>query len=189
MIYFLLVSLLVVNCIWVSFFLWRTLRIDYVESKVLIFSFMWMVAVLVAGRLGYLAGIPIWSGLLAGGVVSVLFSRRFRWDLAEVWDLTILSSWGFGVWLFVLLHDWLYVVLCIVLMLVLFVLKQTYRKWRWYKSGKNGLVGCMGVIFWSLLIIWHDFWQMNVNIWIGAVLIGISVVAILLRSKVLLPKS
>lgn len=175
--------------LWTSFYFWRILRIDYVESQVLIFSAAWYVFTLIAVRVGLMFHVPVWAGLLAGVAVCVGVGWRLKWDFGELWDLDLQATFGLGAIYFSYLHEWIYVLATVLAGLLLYGVKRSYRRWRWYKSGKNGLVGSLGLILWAIIFISHDFWQMSLNLWIGAVVLTVSVVAILLRSRVLLQKS
>lgn len=163
------------------------MRLDYKEERVLAFTLFWALGVLFGGWLGLVLNMAVWGGLVGGLLVLVVFARVCRWDGWDFLDATILLGYGYGILYFGFVQNLIGVFGALFGGLLVFLTHRLYRSWRWYKSGKLGLSGLVGVGFWGGLMLGMDFDQLPG--WIGAIVLVISVVAILLRSRVSLRKS
>jgi hypothetical protein len=133
----------------ISFFIWRKMRLDYGEEKVLVFSFVWGAAVASTALLAekYLPGLSWVGGTAAGLILAIVWGVKFKWNVWEWLDIlgpaglaaagmvslisarwveaaVLFAGWGLGVWL-----------------------GSGYRRIKWYRSGKVGFSGVFCLVW------------------------------------------
>lgn len=156
----------------VSFSLWRRMRPEYEQEKILslflvvFLSFMgggilggW----LVDGRWSWWSGLGVLTGILA----LVRITSGLKWDVWEWWDELVQTGLGWGTVINLLEGKWLNAIfLCCGVIFVKWI-NNNYRKFRWYISGRLGLVGLAGVTWWlgSLLVV--AFFEPGKIYWFG----------------------
>lgn len=123
-------------------------------------------------KLGVLGGV-------SGGLIAVLGWCKFKkWDIWE-W-LDVLGFWSL---LAVLItFNWKVILVGILGMVVLGLVWNYYRSWRWYKSGKMGLVGLASLVVWSVVSVIGATKIASVPVYSAVLVTFASLVAICLRS-------
>ena len=133
----------------ISFSAWRKMRLDYGEEKVLVFTFVWGVAVagmaLLAARIS--PGLSWVGGAMAGLLVPVFWGMKWKWNVWEWMDIlgpaglaasglvsltagrwaeaaVLLVGWALGSWL-----------------------RAGYKLIKWYRSGKIGFSGVFCLVW------------------------------------------
>jgi hypothetical protein len=151
----------------VSFSLWRKMREDYPEEEILTFT-IFLSLLLVLSSWG-------WHWWSVGGVLFItwigvfLWSKKQEWDFWEWIDLLLPISMLIGV---VATISWgpnflLATILLLTGFVMLGVIKRFYRRLRWYKSGRLGFVGLVGIIWWNVVWILIAKWQPSDVYWGG----------------------
>lgn len=163
----------------IIFWVWRTMRADYDEEDILTLGL-----ILAGVAWGLSWGMKWWGlgGILAGVVLAlVLWCRLKKWNVWEWSDVVARASLMMGAILVVGTRQWLPAVMLVVGVAALWGLAKTYRKIRWYKSGKTGLVGIIGLAWWMGAWMALAPWQMYKVYLAGWILVALAV-AIYLRS-------
>ncbi len=150
----------------ISFVLWRRMREDYKEEDILTFSIFATLAALIASL-----GWRWWSigGFLITIWVAVyLWCKKKGWDYWEWLDLLLPLSLIVGIIGSVSWGPQLLLPAGILLVgyLLLVLFRSTYRSLRWYKSGRMGFVGLVGMIWWNIVWILIAKWQPS-NVYLG----------------------
>lgn len=158
------------------------MRIDYKEEKVLAFSLIWLAEIVFFGWAAGFTGLIVWGGLLGGLLTTIVFCKVFRWDVWDWLDVTLLLSFGLGVIYYSFFGNWISILLAAIGGVVVFITHRMYRRWGWYKSGKLGLSGLIGLAYWGGMHVAMDW--LGISMIIGAIVLLISVVAMGLRSRV-----
>lgn len=136
-----------------GFIFWSRLRADYKEEEVLSMSWYILVAAVIGGLIGRLAIYEPQAGIIFGGLVALIwFGRKSEinaWEEADILGVLMLAL---GVILnFSLGRNRLIMAGFMLLGLALaIIVKKNYRRFRWYKSGKPGVVGLFGLLWWSM---------------------------------------
>ncbi|MDP3955427.1 MAG: prolipoprotein diacylglyceryl transferase [bacterium] len=149
-----------------SFTLWRNLRDDYLEEDILTFTILAAVFFLLGGRILYLVDhffefgsnilswllFPLYPGFsmvgafLGASLFTYFWATNKKWNFWVIADTAILS---FLAVVLICLLGYVFiqglntalliqVLLTILALAAYFLLKNTYRKFIWYKSGKPG---------------------------------------------------
>ncbi len=130
----------------ISFWVWKTMRADYDEEDILTLS------LILAGTAWALSwGWKWWglAGVLVGVVlVQILWCRLKKWNAWEWGDVVSRASLVMGTAAALGKGWWIVSSVMGVGALGLWGLAKTYRKIGWYKSGKAGLVGLIGGMWW-----------------------------------------
>ncbi len=154
-----------------SFILWRRLRDDYDEER-LLSLWLWLVVAAWLGSGTWACGwfnvcLPPLAAIDGALILSVLtlgwWSRKYGWNFWELVDVfgpislavTILATiaWGPTLWL-TTLSATLGVILAT-------LVRSIYRDLRWYTSGRTGFVGLVALGWWGvvqLVIANFDVW-------------------------------
>ena len=163
----------------VDFWVWKTMRSDYDQEDILTLS---LILAGTAWGLGW--GWKWWglAGVLAGVILAlVVWCKLKKWDVWEWSDVVARASLGLGAAAALGKGWWVESSVLGVGVLVLWGLARVYRKIRWYKSGKMGLVGMVGAVWWMGAWMGLAPWQIS-KVYLAAwVLVGLAV-AIYLRS-------
>jgi hypothetical protein len=145
------IILILILVVVADFVLWRRWREEYTDEE--IFSFSLVVGLLAAvggvvgagAEAGHLEwGISGWGAAVAAVTGVVWWSRMRQWDAWETLDgVTPVGAWLWA--LLVLLigradGHWVQVAVAWLGLGVVAIIRLGYRRWRWYKSGKMGLV-------------------------------------------------
>ncbi|KKT77145.1 MAG: hypothetical protein UW73_C0027G0017 [Microgenomates group bacterium GW2011_GWB1_44_8] len=154
-----------------NFWVWKNKRADYEEEGIL-GLWLWLVTVTWIASWGFrwwsLGGV-----LLAVACALVFWCRKKKWDVWEWADVTTRSSLVFAGSIALAKGSWIVGLGLWGGAVVLWVIAKTYRKWRWYKSGKMGLVALIGGIWW--MGVWMLLAQRQL---IQVYLAGLSIIAI-----------
>jgi hypothetical protein len=172
-----------------SFILWRKMRVDYKEEDILTFTIF-------LALVGILASIG-WKWWSVGGVLITIWSAVYLWSKKKEWDfwewldlllplsllIGAIASAAYGV-----KYLWATGIL-LTGYFILALLRKSYRKIGWYKSGKMGFVGMAGIIWWNVAWILVANWQpsnvyfggLKLEQWIGIWSIVAAAVCIYLR--------
>ncbi len=163
----------------IGFWVWRTMRADYDEEDILT-----LILILMGTAGGLVMGWKWWGlgGVLAGVVLALILWCRFKkWNVWEWGDVVARASLVMGAISVAGNKQWLPAAALVIGVMVLWGLAKTYREFRWYKSGKAGLVGMIGGMWWMGVWIGLAPWQMY-KVYLAAwVFVGLAV-AIYLRS-------
>jgi hypothetical protein len=141
---------------WISFVVWRKMRMDYEEEQILSLAMLMAVGMvgagiaanlIVYGQLGLVRGVAMVMG------IDILWwwCRRKSWDFWE-W-LDVWTGWG----LFLLMiwsliwgpERFAYALGYGLAWIITLIAAANYRKFRWYKSGRVGFVGLFALMMWS----------------------------------------
>lgn len=163
----------------VGFWVWKKMRVDYEEEDILT-----LCLVLVGAAWGLSWGMQWWGlgGILAGVVLAlVLWCRYKKWNGWEWSDVIARASLVMGAVLVAGTRQWVVAAILAVGVAALWGLAKIYRKIRWYKSGKTGLVGMIGLAWWVGVWMALAPWQMYKVYLAGWVLVMLAV-TIYLRS-------
>ena len=156
--------------VWISFVLWRRMRSDYEEEQVL-----GLTATMAVSAIGgaYLAGIAelavgqtrIWGTVVMVVLVLWWWCKKNKWNfwewLDEVgrWSLVVLILGGLG-WG---PKGWVYASLNLIGFLLVNLISKTYRRIKWYRSGKLGIVGLVAIGWWAVVeIAVAKYWRPDV---------------------------
>jgi len=154
-----------------GFFVWRKMREEYEEEEILK-----LVMILGAAVFAGAAWARTWGAVGAGLVAMGWWCRRKDWNFWEwldtagpvglaagvfvtlnwVWSAGIAGVWAVGRW---------------------------YRRWKWYKSGRPGLVGLVAILFLALgetMVANRVDYNLYLGVWAAVAVL----VAIYLRSEV-----
>ncbi len=138
-----------------SFLIWRRLREDYPDEEIFTFN-VFVLAAGIAGALaagwlerGYFGAFSGWGMFVTGTAAIWQWCKRKKWDFWDLSDyLAVLSMW---LWLLGSLalgpERKLDMGFAAGGIIILSGVKNNYRKFRWYKSGKVGLTGLIGVLY------------------------------------------
>lgn len=178
---FILLALKIIVFIIADFVLWKKLREEYKDEEILRLT----IYIMMFGIAGYYLRYYLeGSGILLAVVLALyLWSKRNKWEFWEILDIVapILMFVWFGVtFMFVALGA----------LAVLIFVKGNYRKFRWYKSGKMGLVGLTGILLYGLYEIGVAFsgqsgiylGSLKISQIVSAFIVSYTGVAIYLRS-------
>jgi len=157
-----------IGLIFFMYLLWRDLREDYGDEKIINYAWVAMLGFLIGGRVAYglinwgvwndswINWISVWTkpgtnylGSYIGLVlVSWLMSLKNQWKFLSFMDDIIKPTLIFSSLL--MLDEWirsnfylkLFIYLCLLIgdIFLIFWLKKRYRSFTWYKSGKKGFV-------------------------------------------------
>lgn len=178
-----------------SYLLWRELREDYVEEKILTFTLLVSTSVLLGSRIFYylshlyLAGPNIFKildlrgfpgnsflGAVLGATGMIIyFSRREKWDLWVVFDEMIKMFFIFltfsNLGLYLSNRDLFTLILAAVSLIfgaISYFLTKYYRRFIWYKSGKPGFVSLLMFAIFVFFYLILDFFLKRGIVWEGA---------------------
>ena len=128
------------------FKVWREMRLDYEEDKILGLMLGMAMAAWLGGRLAWWKATSE-MGLLGAVVLAILFliwwCKRYKWNFWQWLDQLGEVSLAVGAVAsvsVVLAVGWL----------ACNLLKRYYRRFGWYESGKPGLVGVVAVWWWGM---------------------------------------
>jgi len=178
-----------------SFVLWRRLREEYDGKKILEFWILSTACVaIIGGGINWMlykrAGVWIWGGV--GGMILALWwwCKRQEW---KSWEVIDEMGWSGG-WVMAILAigrgAWERGAVYLAGLVFLKLVSQNYRRWRWYASGKPGLVGLLGMAWASgteLAIVnsgnGYLYWGgLGLSQWVGLWVLIASGVVVYLRS-------
>lgn len=141
------VLVLILAVMLAEFRLWRRMRIDAPEEDIFGLSF-W---ILVGGGLGTAVGgvIGVWSwGMFIGAAGAVwLYCQKRKWNFWEIWDEIVISIFGVGLVGGLITGMWTNAAVMAGGIILTLISGKTYRKFKWYKSGKPGFIGILGLIW------------------------------------------
>jgi prolipoprotein diacylglyceryltransferase len=189
---------LILAILWSSFILWKRLREDYPDEEIFSFNvilvFMVMAGALAGGWLewGKIGAISGWGMVITGVSALWQWCNKKKWDFWEMADfLAILSLW---MWFLGSLAwgpaaKW-GVISAAVGILVISLIKNNYKKIRWYKSGKVGLTGLMAICYFSVVQISlamvvqpKVYWDgLTASQWVSSWTVAFGLVGIYLRA-------
>lgn len=174
---------------WGSFVIWRKTRPDYPEEEILSFM-VWVaigsgIGVLVSGWIG------VW-GMLFGGTLALWRQTKTKeWDFWEWADVV----GGISLWLGAIIGGLVtlnlgYGLGMVVGAMVVSLLGRTYRRFKWYKSGKMGFIFLLSLIVLAGFEIVVEtisprtiYWVgLTVSQWIAVCTIVAATIAIYVRS-------
>jgi len=138
--------------------IWRTLWREYAKEELV--ALAWLLGIVVTMIVGWDL---TWQGVGVGAVVGIgltaLVSRIWRWnfwylgdDLVYWWATTLLglelivAGIGAGPLIWVMV-----VGKYLLLYLLAAFVRKNYRRWRWYGSGKKGIVALCWWLGWMVL--------------------------------------
>lgn len=139
------------------FVFWRGLKDDYIPSQIFSISFTVFFTLILTYVLSlyFFKQYRFWLIVLALFIGFLVGSKRSGVKFYESWDsyiLALLSS--FFVSVFILYKNWninwiLFYISIVFSFIVFFIIKNIYKSFIWYKSGKRGFPGLfsIGVFF------------------------------------------
>ncbi len=145
-----LISALVIS----SFSIWRKMRSDFTSDEIFGFTLNLVFGLTVGCLIGSVIETGRLPGLSAWGIVIGGWWALRRWCTMNKWDFWELFDWSalFGLWLwfwgsifygfgarFALAGSFAAI-------MVTWIVRKNYRKFRWYPSGKDGIVGLFSVL-------------------------------------------
>lgn len=179
-----------------DFVLWRKWREEYSDEEIILFSLWAGISSITVGILsgwwqkGEWAGnLTSWGILLGVFIAAWWWARIKKWDFWEVADtLTPILAW---LWAF--LGWWegqIEAIFALLGLLIVAWVRRGYRQWRWYKSGKLGIVALvfLGWVAISQLTVAFlrptgIYWGgLESRQWVGAYQLAFVMVAMYLRS-------
>jgi len=177
-----------------GFWVWKRMRAEYESEKILSLLARVIVGAIVFGGVSYFViyrnlGVCVWGTVAGAGVAVYWWCVNSEWDTWE-W-LDGLTAGGLVVGTVVALAGlkWQQAVGYGVGVGVVAVLAGVHRRWRWYVSGKPGLVGLIGLMWLGLVqllvanrnndgLYWGGF---ELSQWIGLWVVVACTVVIYLR--------
>lgn len=177
-----------------SFLLWRSLRDDYPEEEILTLTILATLFALGGGRIFFVLdhfsdfnfdlnkwllftrfpGFSPIGGFLAASFFVYYYTLKKHWDFWLVADHGVwayLSIFFIGLLGAVVSQPVLPMVLLgrlgmtLFSFFLVFFLKQNYRKFIWYQSGKPGFIACAVTVFYFFGMSLLDFWTGIVLYW------------------------
>jgi mannose/fructose/N-acetylgalactosamine-specific phosphotransferase system component IIC len=158
--------------IWVSFSLWRKMRSEYEQEKILSLFLVVAFSFVIGGIFGGWVVDHKWSWWTGTGVIGAIFAlikicTSMKWDAWEWWDELVQTGLGLGIIINLLGMKWISVIsLCIGFVIVKWV-NLSYRGFRWYRSGRMGLVGLIGTACWLINLLVVAFFESGGIYWFG----------------------
>lgn len=137
---------LALGFVWYSFVLWRSLREDYPEEDVLLTTVLLALTAYICSGLGRFFG----GSFLGVLIVLILWCYKKKWNFWEWADEAVTQSLPLGVIGALALRSWVMAGILATSYSICLLTKRFYRGWSWYKSGKQGLVGTLAILGWSL---------------------------------------
>lgn len=147
----------IVTIVWIlggSFAMWRKQKQNYESTDILDLYTKLTFGVLVIWFIAWLSGVsfrPQWV-VMVGSLVGVYWMNKKLWfDGYEWFDVLVgygLQSWAVLTLVWTGIDRWWEVVWAGVGWLISLIVLKNYRRIRWYKSGKPGLAGLVGVGWW-----------------------------------------
>lgn len=137
---------MVIGFVWGSFLIWRKMREDYLETDILTLQLLLVaVGAVVAGgwRWWSVGGI-----LLAVAATLAVWCKKKKWDFWEWLDIVTQASLILGLMTVLGVGQWISSLELFVGLWISALVNKYYRRWRWYRSGKRGLVGLIGLLWW-----------------------------------------
>jgi hypothetical protein len=178
--------------------MWNRLRDDFPDEEIFTF-YLILLFFIVAGALaggwaewGRFGAISGWGMVIAGVAALWRWCSRKKWDFWEMSDfITILALW---VWLIGSIAwgpeaKWGIICAAVGIVLVSLV-KNNYKKIRWYKSGKVGLTGLVAVFYFSvsqisvaMMIPTKVYWGgLTASQWVSSWTLAFTLVGIYIRA-------
>lgn len=172
-----------------SFVLWKNLRADYGEDEVLTLTCILGLTALIGG---YLLRLHEWGAIFPSLLVLIWWCKKYKWHTGDWLDILVTGGLAISAVAF-LVVDRSNLLLSVSLglsFLITVVCKKYYRGWTWYKSGKPGFVGLVGLMLWSISRIGIAFggtravylWGLSVDQWIGVWTLTTASIVLYLRS-------
>ena len=182
-----------------GFGLWRKMRSEYESEKILELELLVFVNWLFWGLAAYLflkrqVGLYEWSGFLGAFWATWRVINRFDWDFWEWLDALMPRLVALSGIVYVILRPSLRGltegIVMMIIWLGLWVVLKKYRSFRWYKSGKMGVTGLLGILAWAIVqivvaggrpseIYW---WDISLSQVVCGFVISITLVSLYLRS-------
>ncbi|TSC83803.1 MAG: hypothetical protein G01um101416_1175 [Microgenomates group bacterium Gr01-1014_16] len=161
-----------------GFWVWRRMRGEYEDEEILKLE-MILGLVVVAGWIAF----RTWGVVGAGLLVLGWWCRKKEWSFWEWMDVMMPAGLAGGA---IVGLNWVWVVGVGMVWLV----GRTYRRWKWYRSGRAGLVGLVAVMFVAggeiavakgsgYNLYWGD---LELSQWIGIWTVVAAAVAVYLRA-------
>lgn len=176
---------------------WRRLRAEQKQETIYELMSWVILAAAAAGVLGYKLIYRQWgwwegSGVLAGLAAVAIACRKTEGDFWEWLDMLafIVMAWAGALTL--VWGQYLKAELMAAGLIFLWIVKRTYRNWRWYKSGRPGAIGMVGLVWWGITQVAVAFLQPNklywgeltADQWVGSWILAAACVGLLQRSGI-----
>ena len=168
------VVFLVLGFVVSSFWVWRKMRGEYEEEGILTMLLGVTGAGILAAAWGW-KWWSLWGVVVAVVAVLVMWCRQKKWDTWEWLDEIVAASMVIGLTAAVGSGQWMMGIFLGVGLVGSWLAAKYYRRWSWYKSGKLGLVGLMGLGWWMVSGLVIANWQTS-----AIYLAGLLVVLILI---------
>ena len=168
------VVFLVLGFVVSSFWVWRKMRGEYEEEGILTMLLGVTGAGILAAAWGW-KWWTLWGVVVAVVAVLVMWCRQKKWDTWEWLDEIVAASMVIGLTAAVGSGQWMMGIFLGVGLVGSWLAAKYYRRWSWYKSGKLGLVGLMGLGWWMVSGLVIANWQTS-----AIYLAGLLVVLILI---------
>jgi len=162
---FLIVSALI-SYIILSYFLWKELKVDYLNTQIFTFSFWFVVTCYLGAYLTYLFLFPnfwFYGGLIFSLSSFLLLTKKYGIKRYEILDCLVKGILSFSLVVILLdfvifqrdLRNLFLVSVIFILILIHNYIKSNYKKFSWYKSGRIGIAGSItiSVFFLTRLVI------------------------------------
>ena len=151
---------------------WRTLRENYQEEDVVAFSWVALLLFLVGGRISFgLVNWGVWAGnpgawlefwkineisILGASLFWIAFAlliiKDKGWKIWPFFEDFLTSIWFLLVITALIFNNWVLFFSLLVAGIVTLPMKNKYRSFQWYKSGRKGFL-----FFWFLICFWLIF--------------------------------
>jgi prolipoprotein diacylglyceryltransferase len=185
-----------------SYFLWKSLKEDYLEEEILTFTIVLTIAALIGARIFYILShlynfgfnlskyfnLSLYPGFsMLGGILAIL-GIIFYWVKNKSWNLWLILDEIIKALLFVLLISGLgyflssgttfalgFMLISTIVLLISLIFGKYYRKFIWYKSGKPGFVGLSSFSLFAVLYLGLEIFFKKGIVWeeIGILVLGL----------------
>ena len=148
-----------------SFWVWRKMRGEYDQEEI----FTMLLGVTGVGILAAWGWKwwSLWGMVVAVVAVLVMWCRQKKWDIWEWLDVIARASMVMGLTAAVGSGKWIMGIFLGVGLVGSWLAAKYYRRWSWYKSGKLGLVGLVGLGWWMGLGLVIANWPASGIYWAG----------------------
>lgn len=130
------------------------------------------------------------AGVIAGLAAVWYKCSKYEGDIWEWLDIIALPAFLGGTALTLIWGQKTEAIFFTAGVFITWLTKNTYRKWRWYKSGRPGVVGMSGIIWWGISQVAVAFlrpdklyWgELTASQWVGSWILAAALVGLLFRS-------
>jgi len=180
-----------------SFFWWRSMRLDFEEERIF-GGTIGLVSLI--GLIGLIEFLVIKTIKIEMGGLWILglgfwwwLCFKNKWDYWEWLDLLVPTGllFGVGINLSIGTSRFVYAAGYFLVWIINRIIAKNYRKMKWYLSGRIGISGLAGILFWSLFQMVVEIWSSNgiywvgltIGQWVSVLLFTVSITVLYIRSE------